>query len=75
MVYVDGQNDDDWSEDGDAEMQDSVKAIMPPQPKARKSKTSTKLPTLDGDGESDEDLPNGVAQEIDEGSEDGRRPH
>jgi U3 small nucleolar RNA-associated protein 5 len=65
VLYVDGQDDGDWSEEDD-EVEDG-KLLMPP---AKRTKNAVNTSAeADDDDESGEDTPNGVAQEVDEDSE------
>ena len=71
VLYIEGQ-DDDWSDDDDdAEMEDSAdRKLLKPSASKRKALTGTpKSMATEADDESDEGMPNGVAQESDEESE------
>ncbi|KAI6816977.1 hypothetical protein KC340_g17881 [Hortaea werneckii] len=71
VLYIEGQ-DDDWSDDDDdAETEDSAdRKLLKPSASKRKALTGTpKSMATEADDESDEGMPNGVAQESDEESE------
>lgn len=73
VMYIEGQ-DDDWSDDEDLSMEDRVdsKALEPPMPKL---KGQTAIPKSDisesEDDDSEDDLPNGIAHESDDESDEG----
>ncbi|RMX81982.1 hypothetical protein D0869_04269 [Hortaea werneckii] len=71
VLYIEGQ-DDDWSDDDDdVEMEDSAdRRLLKSSGSKRKALTGTpKSMATEADDESDEGMPNGVAQESDEESE------
>lgn len=76
-VYIEGQDeDDDWLEEEDDEMLGDGTETRLLEPPARKSKGQLATPRSDADPESDEDedsedgMPNGVAQEANDESSD-----
>ncbi|KAK3624070.1 Small subunit (SSU) processome component [Elasticomyces elasticus] len=73
VIYVEGQNEEDWSEDEDEIMENGVEPRLIEMP-ARKLKGQLPTPRSDlgssneDDDESEDGMPNGIAQEVDEDS-------
>ncbi|KAK3613967.1 Small subunit (SSU) processome component [Elasticomyces elasticus] len=75
VIYVEGQEEEDWSEDEDEIMENGVEPRLIELP-ARKLKGQLPTPRSDlgssgeDDDESEDGMPNGIAQEVDEDSSD-----
>ncbi|TKA68237.1 hypothetical protein B0A55_10033 [Friedmanniomyces simplex] len=74
VLYIEGQQEDDWSED-DEMMEDDAEArlLELPAPKLKGQlatpKSDVESDDDDDDNESEDGMPNGVAQEVDEDSD------
>ncbi|KAK5723890.1 Small subunit (SSU) processome component [Elasticomyces elasticus] len=75
VIYVEGQDEEDWSEDEDEIMENGVEPRLIESP-ARKLKGQLPTPRSDlgssgeDDDESEDGMANGIAQEVDEDSSD-----
>jgi len=74
VLYVEGQ-DDDWSDDEDVAMEDRPKLLQPPKSKLKGQVATpeTDMSESDDDGESEDGLPNGVAHESEDESDEDER--